>query len=147
MAPRVDIYRRGRQLNRLRKTGHVLLNSLLHNDDLHYFTVCGQRFPDPHEERFPAEWVNSDRKKLRRMLKYWRQKMEEKYCFTVVNGTRQLKARGRLGRSTRLMRRSGNTYTEDSDLPSPQEEDMNEYLRSEREAIGDHDYYNDGEEG
>ncbi|KAF5698786.1 hypothetical protein FGLOB1_11781 [Fusarium globosum] len=146
MPPRMGIYRRGRQLQRLRETGHVLLNSLLHNDDLHYFTVCGQRFPDPHEERYPADWVNSNRKKLRRMLSYWREKMREKYCFTVVNGTRQLKARGGLRRSTRLMRRSGYTYTEDSDLPSPREEEINEYLKSEREAMGDHDYYNEGEE-
>jgi hypothetical protein len=45
------------------------------------------------------------------------------------------------------MRRSGYTYTEDSGLPSPREEEINEYLKSEREAMGDHDYYNEGEEG
>ncbi|VTT60777.1 unnamed protein product [Fusarium fujikuroi] len=80
-------------------------------------------------------------------LGHWREKMREKYCFTSVNGTRQLNARGGRRRSTRLMRRSGYTYTEDSDLPSPREEEINEYLKSEREATGDHDYYNEGEEG
>ncbi|KAG4261969.1 hypothetical protein FPRO03_11437 [Fusarium proliferatum] len=147
MPPRMDIYRRGCQLNRLRKTGHVLLNSLLHNDDLHYFIVCEQRFPDPHEESYPADWIDKEEKKLKTMLNYWRKKMQENYSFPVVNGTRRLKSQGRLGRSTRVMRRSGYTYTEDSDLPSPQEEEMNEYLKSEREAMGDQDYYNEGEEG
>ncbi|KAF5989817.1 hypothetical protein FBULB1_583 [Fusarium bulbicola] len=146
MPPRMDIYRRGRQLKRLRETGHALLNSLLHNDDLHYFAVCEQRFPDRHEEQYPADWVNKDKKKLKRMLDYWRSKMREVYSFTVVNGTRQLKAHSSLRRSARRMRRCGYTYTEASDLPSPQEGEINEFLRSETEAMGNHEYYDEGEE-
>ncbi|KAJ4029900.1 hypothetical protein NW761_011730 [Fusarium oxysporum] len=75
MPLRMDIYRRGLQLKRLRETGHALLNSLLHDDDLHYFAVCEQRFPDPHEEPYPADWIDKDKKKLKRMLNYWRDKM------------------------------------------------------------------------
>ncbi|KAF4493507.1 hypothetical protein FAGAP_10357 [Fusarium agapanthi] len=146
MPPRMDIYRRGRQLERLSNTGHALLNSLLHGDDLHYFAVCEQRFPDPHEEQYPADWIDKDKNKFKTMLNYWRSKMRENYYFTVVNGTRQLKARSVLRHSPRLMRRCGYTYTEACDLPSPREEEINEYLRAETEAMGNHEYYDEGEE-
>ncbi|KAF5578910.1 uncharacterized protein FSUBG_13700 [Fusarium subglutinans] len=146
MPPRMDIYRRGRQLERLSNTGHALLNSLLHDDDLHYFAVCQQRFLDPQEEQYPADWLNKDRKKLKRMLEYWRSKMREVYYFTVVNGRRQLKACSSLRRSARRKRRCGYTYTESSDLPSPQEEEINGFLRAETEAMGNHEYYAEGEE-
>ncbi|KAF5676491.1 hypothetical protein FCIRC_7050 [Fusarium circinatum] len=146
MPPRMDIYRRGRQLERLSNTGHALLNSLLHNDDLHYFAVCEQRFPDPHEEQYPADWVDKDKEKLRSMLNYWRSKMRKNYYFTIVNGTRQLKAQSGPRPSSRRMRRCGYTYPEACDLPSPREEDMNEYLQAETEAMRNHEYYDEGEE-
>ncbi|KAF5251074.1 hypothetical protein FANTH_3836 [Fusarium anthophilum] len=146
MPPRMDIYRRGRQLKRLRETGHALLNSLLHNDDFHYFAVCEPKFRDPQEEQYPADWVNKDKKRLSKMLNYWRSKMRENYYFTIVNGTRQLKARSSLRRFARRMRRCGYTYTEASDLPSPQEEEINEYLGAETETMGNHEYYDEGEE-
>ncbi|KAF5564564.1 hypothetical protein FPHYL_4665 [Fusarium phyllophilum] len=146
MPLRMDIYRRGRQLKRLSETGHELLRSILHDDDSHYFAMCEQAFPDPHEERYPADWIAKDKKKLKRMLNYWRQKMQENYYFTVVSGTRQLKARTGPRRSSRQMWRRGFTYTADVDLPSPQEKEINGYLRAETEAMGDHEYYNEGEE-
>ncbi|KAF5648658.1 hypothetical protein F52700_974 [Fusarium sp. NRRL 52700] len=128
MPPRIDIYRRGRQLERLSEAGHALLNSLLHGDDFHYFAVCQQTFPDPHEEVYPSDWIDKGKPELKRILNHWRDKMRKNYYFTVVDGSKQVKTRSGPRQSFRLMRRAGYTDTETCDLPSPQEEEINDFL-------------------